>query len=75
MTINIDELQRENEYLKQKVGQSKDDNMKLTKAFRENKHEISVLQDKIQTYKRRFSLIRDGLDTLRSELDTMEETE
>jgi len=45
----------------------------MTKAWKEMKQTVLEQQIIIQTYIRKFNLVSEGLDALRSELDTMEE--
>ena len=46
-----------------------------TKSWKDMKQTVLEQQIIIQTYTRKFNLISEGLDALRSELDTMEESE
>lgn len=72
---NIAELVRHNKYLKEQISDYKFKLAALTRAWKDNKHSLAELQHELQNYNRHFSLLRDGLAALLSELPTKEELE
>ena len=72
---NIAELVRHNKYLAEQISDYKFKLASLTNSWKDNKHTIAELEDQLQNYKRHFTLLRDGLAALLSEIPTSEELE